>query len=87
MSQTMDHQTLDRLIERGTKFLRGLSTSPEIYYLLAGAGYTAEEHRRGWELLLPLLGYDPQAGPPAFTGEVAISAPQGDRTRYLQHTG
>src|SRR5262249_1167494 len=48
---------LDRLVERGTKFVGGISQVPSIRAALNVGGYNEQEHRRGWDLVLTLLGY------------------------------
>jgi hypothetical protein len=48
---------IELIAERGTKFLSGASQVPSIRMALSQGGYTEEEHKQGWELLLGLLGY------------------------------
>ncbi len=50
---------IDRDIERGTRFLRALSTVSAIRRILVQAGYTTPVHQEGWGMLLTLLGYTP----------------------------
>ncbi len=54
---------------RALDFLKGVGRSPVIYGLLANAGYTEEEHARGWKLLLDAT------GAPSAIGASAGSAP------------
>ncbi len=55
--KTISERTIERDLDRGVRFLRTLSLSPEIYTLLvSGAGYSPEEHERGWSLARALMG-------------------------------
>jgi hypothetical protein len=47
----------ERISERAGKFLGAVSTVPPIRAILDLGGYTEEEHQRGWNLWLDLLGY------------------------------
>ena len=56
-SRSLGPPAIDRDIERGIKYLRTLSTRPEICQILFQNGYNVEAHKRGWSMLLELLGY------------------------------
>lgn len=58
MAETeLSQAQIELIAERGTKFLSGASQVPSIRLGLSQGGYSEEEHRQGWELLLELLGY------------------------------
>ena len=48
---------IERIQVRAIKFLSTTSQVPAIRAILDGRGYTEDEHRRGWELLLDLMGF------------------------------
>jgi hypothetical protein len=48
---------IDLIAERGIKFLAAASQVPIIRAALERGGYTEEEHRLGWDLLLTLSGH------------------------------
>ncbi len=48
---------IEATVERGFKFLGTMSQVPSIRALMQRGGYTTEEHARGWELALELVGY------------------------------
>ena len=50
-------QQVERIIERGGKFLRAVSTVPAIAASMAQAGYTDAEHQEGWNGYLVLVGF------------------------------
>lgn len=86
---------MDRIVERGTKFLSTASQVPAIRILLDRGGYDEAEHKRGWELLLEVLGYK-NALVPAVTEDLrqrqalaeldAYDGPAFDRGRAaLEH--
>jgi hypothetical protein len=52
---------IDRLTTRALKLLSAVSQVGEIRHHLEQGGYTEEDHRRGWLLLLYLLGYNEPA--------------------------
>lgn len=49
---------IERLLERGGRFLRAVGTRPAIMRDLLAVGYDLEEHHTGWGFLLALSGYD-----------------------------
>ncbi len=60
---------------RALDFLKGVGKSPVVYALLAQAGYTEEEHARGWKLLLQATGAPGANGaPPANAPTAAAQA-------------
>ena len=60
----VSRRTAQRDLVRGMKFLSTLSRVPEIRAALdQGAGYTEEDHARGWDLLLTAMGYARSAVP------------------------
>jgi hypothetical protein len=75
-------QALDRLFLSGGKFLRAVGTKPHLWAPLAEVGYGADEHERGWQLYLEMLGYRPgarrEAPPPADDGGVQAAIEQLD---------
>ncbi len=81
---------IDAITERGTKFLSAASQNENIRVMLDRGGYTEEEHKRGWEMLLDLLGYKNTAssasGPPLRQRQAAAEldaydGPSFDRAR------
>jgi hypothetical protein len=88
----LSSKDIDRIVARATKFLGALSQNSRIRDLLVAGGYDAEEHERGWQLLLELLGYRPSerfaSGPemtPQAAAEAALDAwdgPAFERSRY-----
>jgi hypothetical protein len=55
-------QQLDVLGERALKFLAAASQVPTIRTALQSGGYSEQEHRAGWDLVLDLLGYRASLG-------------------------
>jgi hypothetical protein len=54
----IDRRTRERNVTRAAQFLGTLSRSPEIRLVMeTAAGYTPEDHQRGWDLLLAVMGY------------------------------
>jgi hypothetical protein len=92
VAKELSDKDIERIIQRATKFLRALSQNSHIRDLLVRGGYDAEEHERGWQLLLELLGYRPNASfaPAAeMTAQAAAEAeldawdgPAFERSRY-----
>jgi hypothetical protein len=56
-SKQYTSQEIDRLGMRGTKFLGAVSQVPRIRSILHAGGYSDDDHERGWDLTLRLLGY------------------------------
>lgn len=74
MAEELSQRTVARDIEDGTKFLSTLSKRPPIYRMLRErAGYSSEEHQRGWQLLFDLLGYS-ESGPDDAAGSASAAA-------------
>jgi hypothetical protein len=48
--------TIDRALASGAKLLRGLAINPRARSILADVGYTDEEHARGWNNYVTLMG-------------------------------
>lgn len=48
---------VDRAATRGGRFLRTLSTKPEVRAAMNALGYTDQAHRQGWDLYLRMSGY------------------------------
>ena len=59
MTVELTEKVISRDVNRGGKFLRTLGTRPRIRSLISPRGYTEQEHRRLWGLLLVLMGYEP----------------------------
>ncbi len=58
---------------RALDFLKGVGKAPTVYALLAQAGYTEEEHARGWKLLLQATGAPGAVGAAAGAGPTAAA--------------
>lgn len=53
---TIHSTTIDRVLASGAKLLRGLAINPRARSILGGVGYTDEEHARGWNNYVTLMG-------------------------------
>jgi hypothetical protein len=75
METTLSQRQIERIVERAGKFLRAVGTRLEIWRLMAGAGYTAQEHQLGWSLFLDVCGFHASGEGRAPTGpaEAAIA--------------
>ena len=60
---TYEQQVLQDTPERVLPFLRSIATKVEIRMAMHSAGYTDDEHRAGWKLLLAATGYSPSPAP------------------------
>lgn len=47
----------ERAAFRGGKWLRTLSTRPDVMAVMVALGYSEKEHQHGWDLYLRMLGY------------------------------
>jgi hypothetical protein len=54
----LGQREIERMVERGGRFLRAVGTRPAIMRDLLAVGYDLEEHHAGWGLFLALCGYD-----------------------------
>jgi hypothetical protein len=79
---------LAQLRERGTKFLGTLSMEPQIFRIMVEHGYSQNEHREGWDLALPVLGYNPRAssggGAPSSQSEAITALDQWDEPNFAR---
>jgi hypothetical protein len=55
---TIPPRDLDRLALSGLRFLRTLSTRPQLMQQMFDLGYTKSEHATGWRLYLAMIGYE-----------------------------
>jgi hypothetical protein len=50
------NKDVDRMLEKGQRFLRTISRKPQIAVLMATFGYTEQDHQEGWRLYLKVMG-------------------------------
>ena len=62
-NSTYEQQVLQDTPQRVLPFLRSIATKLEIRLAMCNAGYTDDEQRVGWKLLLAATGYSPAPSP------------------------
>lgn len=53
----LTQREIDRLVERGGRFLRAIGTKKGIQRMMIELGYNQDQHSTGWRLYLALCGY------------------------------
>jgi hypothetical protein len=73
-TMTPSESVLEQTPGRTLTFLRGLTKSRVLYAQLAAAGYTADDHQEGWQLLFKASGDVPTEPPPRIVSTPAFDA-------------
>jgi len=82
-SDELSRRDRNRLIEWGGKFLRTVSTNPEVMREMVQGGYSLEKNRQGWKLFVAMMGGGD--GRSAHEHEVASAASDKVNARFAEH--
>lgn len=80
MSSSYEQQVLQDTPQRALPHLRSITTKLEIRTTLYNAGYSDDEHRTGWKLLLAATGYSPSPTPNAADTKARATISELDTT-------